>query len=40
MRFERVRGFWADAGENIDFYLKACNTVAQSGANKEAPAAK
>jgi len=35
MSADRVRGWWADAGENIDFYLKACNTVAQSGANKE-----
>ena len=23
-----VNGFWADAGENIDFYLKACNSRA------------
>jgi hypothetical protein len=30
---------WADAGENIDFYLQACNTIAQHGANKE-PEAK
>lgn len=35
MTADKVRGFWADAGENIDFYLKACNIVAQSGANKE-----
>jgi len=35
MTADKVNGFWADAGENIDFYLKACNTVAQSGANKE-----
>jgi len=34
MTADKVHGFWADAGENIDFYLKACNTVAQSGANK------
>ena len=32
---DRVQGYWADAGENIDFYLKACNTVAQLGANKD-----
>ena len=37
---DKVKGFWADAGENIDFYLKACNTVAQCGANKEPAAAK
>ena len=35
MSFDKVNGFWADAGENIDFYLKACNTVAQCGANKD-----
>jgi glucose-1-phosphate thymidylyltransferase len=35
MTADKVEGFWADAGENIDFYLKACNTVAQNGANKE-----
>jgi glucose-1-phosphate thymidylyltransferase len=37
MTAEKIQGFWADAGENIDFYLKACNTVAQHGANKEPP---
>jgi len=36
MTADQVNGFWADAGENIDFYPKACNTVAQNGANKEA----
>jgi glucose-1-phosphate thymidylyltransferase len=35
MTFDKVTGFWADAGENIDFYLKACNTVAQCGTNKD-----
>jgi glucose-1-phosphate thymidylyltransferase len=35
MTYDKVSGFWADAGENIDFYLKACNMVARSGANKE-----
>ena len=40
MTADKVHGFWADAGENIDFYLKACNTVAQSGANKEAATGK
>ncbi len=34
MTADPVQGFWADAGENIDFYLRACNTVAQHGANK------
>jgi glucose-1-phosphate thymidylyltransferase len=37
MTADKLDGWWADAGENIDFYLKACNTVAQSGANKDAP---
>lgn len=35
MTADTVSGFWADAGENIDFYLKACNAIAQNGANKE-----
>jgi glucose-1-phosphate thymidylyltransferase len=35
MTADKVSGFWADAGENIDFYLHACNMVARSGANKE-----
>jgi glucose-1-phosphate thymidylyltransferase len=37
MTADRVSGFWADAGENIDFYLRSCNTVAQNGANKDGP---
>jgi glucose-1-phosphate thymidylyltransferase len=35
MTADRVEGWWGDAGENIDFYLKSCNMVAQTGANKE-----
>jgi glucose-1-phosphate thymidylyltransferase len=35
MTADKVDGMWADAGENIDFYLKACNTIAQHGANKD-----
>ena len=35
MTADKVQGLWADAGENIDFYLKACNMIAQNGANKE-----
>lgn len=35
MTADKLMGFWADAGENIDFYLKACNTVARCGANKD-----
>jgi len=38
MTADKLTGWWADAGENIDFYLHACNKVAQSGANKELPA--
>ncbi|HEV7299682.1 MAG TPA: sugar phosphate nucleotidyltransferase [Tepidisphaeraceae bacterium] len=32
---ERIAGYWVDAGESIDDYLKACNTVAAGGANRE-----
>jgi glucose-1-phosphate thymidylyltransferase len=39
MTADKLGGWWADAGENIDFYLRACNTVARSGANKELPGA-
>jgi glucose-1-phosphate thymidylyltransferase len=35
MTADKINGMWADAGENIDFYLKACNLVAEKGANKE-----
>jgi glucose-1-phosphate thymidylyltransferase len=35
MTADKVNGLWADAGENIDFYLQACNTIAKHGANKE-----
>jgi glucose-1-phosphate thymidylyltransferase len=35
MTADRITGFWADCGENIDFYLRACNLVAQYGANRE-----
>jgi glucose-1-phosphate thymidylyltransferase len=35
MTADKVHGFWADAGENIDFYLKACNAIAKGGANLE-----
>jgi glucose-1-phosphate thymidylyltransferase len=35
MTYDKVHGFWADAGENIDFYLKACNTISKCGANKD-----
>ncbi len=37
MTADQIQGFWADAGENIDFYLAACNMVAQHGANKDSP---
>jgi glucose-1-phosphate thymidylyltransferase len=35
MSADKITGWWADAGENLDYYLKACNMVAQSGANRE-----
>lgn len=35
MTADRLAGRWADAGESIDFYLRACNTVARYGANKD-----
>lgn len=37
MTADRLEGFWADAGENIDYYLRACNTIAEKGANKPLP---
>jgi glucose-1-phosphate thymidylyltransferase len=37
MTADKLQGYWADAGENIDFYLRACNTIAQHGANKPLP---
>jgi len=38
MTADKITGWWGDAGENIDFYLKACNMVSQTKANKELPA--
>jgi glucose-1-phosphate thymidylyltransferase len=35
MTADKIKGLWADGGENIDFYLRASNTIAQHGANKE-----
>lgn len=35
MTADKVQGWWGDAGENIDFYLKVSNLVAKTGANKE-----
>ena len=34
LQAEMIKGYYADCGENIDFYLRACNIVAQYGANK------
>jgi len=34
MTWDRLDGYWADCGESIDHYLRACNLVAQQGANK------
>lgn len=33
MNSQLLDGWWADAGENIDFYLASCNLVARDGAN-------
>jgi glucose-1-phosphate thymidylyltransferase len=33
MTADKITGWWGDGGENIDFYLKVCNMVAQTGAN-------
>jgi len=33
MAFDKIEGWWADAGEDIDFYLESCNRVAEGGAN-------
>jgi glucose-1-phosphate thymidylyltransferase len=38
MTADKITGWWADGGENIDFYLKASNQVARTGANKSAAA--
>lgn len=35
MTADKIKGLWADGGENIDFYLRASNTIAQHGANKD-----
>jgi len=35
MEYSVLSGWWCDAGESIDTYLKTCNMVAQSGANLE-----
>ena len=40
MTADKIPGWWGDAGENIDFYLKACVQVSQSKANKEPPAGR
>ena len=33
MTFEYLKGWWADAGESIDFWLRANNMVKRDGAN-------
>jgi len=33
MQYDRVDGWWADAGESMDSWLEACQLVAKSGAN-------
>lgn len=34
MKFDILEGWWADAGESIEYLLKANNLVAKNGANK------
>jgi len=34
MRFSRIKGWWADCGEDLDTLLAAANMVAKTGANK------
>ena len=34
LRYERLRGYWADCGESIDGLLRSNNLVAEHGANK------
>ena len=34
MTFEYLKGWWADAGESIDFWLRANNMVKRDGANR------
>ena len=38
MTADKITGWWGDAGENIDFYLKSCVAVSKTKANKELPA--
>jgi len=33
LEYSFLKGWWADAGESIDFYLASCNRIAQHGAN-------
>lgn len=30
----RLKGYWADCGENIELYMKSCMAIMQTGANK------
>ena len=34
MRFSRIKGWWADCGEDLDTLLAAANLVARTGANR------
>ncbi len=34
MTHDLLDGYWADCGESIDHYLKACNLVVERGANR------
>lgn len=35
MQYDKVDGWWADAGESMDSWLEACQLVAKSGANNQ-----
>ena len=37
MTADKLRGFWADAGESFGSYLRACNAVARQGATLKEP---
>jgi glucose-1-phosphate thymidylyltransferase len=34
MTAEKLKGFWADCGENIELYMKSSNQIMKGGANK------
>ncbi|MFT3788730.1 MAG: sugar phosphate nucleotidyltransferase [Tepidisphaeraceae bacterium] len=34
MTASKLKGYWADCGENIELYMKSCMAIMQTGANK------